>query len=265
KPKIKVLGGEFSGVIEAVGKAVTQFKIGDEIFGSAGVNFGAWAEYLCLPEDGEFTIKSPSLSFEEAACSDGLLTGLPFLRDTGSIKKGQRVLINGASGAIGTAAVQLARYYETHVTGVCSSANVELVKSLGADDVIDYTKEDFTKGGEAYDIIFDTVGKLTFSKCKRALKRNGVFLESGIEISIFPVVLWTMLIGSKKAKIAATGLRSAADKVKDLKFLNELVEAGKYKVVIDRTYPLEEIVEAHRYVDTGHKKGNVVIKLIDSE
>jgi NADPH:quinone reductase-like Zn-dependent oxidoreductase len=205
-------------------------------------------------------IKPTNMTYEESAASvDGFLTALPFLRDKGNIQSGQSVLIYGASGSVGAAAVQIARYFGAEVTGVCSSTNLELVKSLGADTVIDYTKEDFTKTGKTYDIIFDTVGKTSFSRCKSSLTQNGIFLEAGIGLGIFPHVLWTSLFGGKKAKIAATGLRSPQERTKDLMLLKELMEAGKIKPVIDKRYPLEQIAEAHRYVDAGHKKGNVVI------
>ena len=260
KPKITRLGEELAGEIEAVGKDVKLFKKGDKIFGTAGPKFGANAEYICIPEDGVIAPKPSNMSYEEAASAvDGFLTALPFLRDKGKIKSGQRVLINGASGSVGSAAVQIAKYFGAEVTGVCSTANLEMVKSIGADNVIDYTKEDFTKTGETYDIIFDAVGKISFSKCKNSLNRKGIFLEAGIGLAIMRHVLLTSFFGSRKAKIAATGLRPPNERKKDLLLLKELMEAGKIKPVIDRSYPLEQIAEAHRYVDKGHKKGNVVI------
>ena len=181
------------------------------------------------------------------------------IRDKGNIQRGQKVLVNGASGSVGSAAVQLASYFEAEVTGVCSTANLELVKSLGADKVIDYTKEDFTQSGQTYDIIFDTVGKSSFSRSKGSLEQNGIYLEAAASLTILLQMIWTSRIGSKKAKILAAGLRPPSERSKDLLFLKELIEAGKIKPVIDRRYPLEEIAEAHRYVDQGHKKGNVVI------
>jgi NADPH:quinone reductase-like Zn-dependent oxidoreductase len=259
-PKLTRLGEELAGEIEAIGDHVTRFKKGDLVFGTAGPDFGANAEYLCVPEDGVLASKPGNLSFEDAAASvDGFLTAMPFLRDTGEIRKGQKVLINGASGSVGSAAVQVANYFGADVTGVCSTDNVELVKSLGARKVIDYTNEDFAKSRETYDIIFDAVGKTTFSKCKHALTEKGVFLESGIELGILPHVLITTLLGGKKAKIAATGLRSPEERAKDLRLLKKLMEEGRFVPVVDRRYALKDIAMAHAYVDKGHKKGNVVI------
>ena len=266
KPKNPIPGTEFAGEIEAVGVDVKLFKEGDQVFGTSMGN-GAHAEYMCLPEEGAtLAIKPANMTYEEAAVIDGALTALPFLRDRANIQSGQEVLINGASGSVGTAAVQLARYFGAEVTGVCSTSNLELVKSLGADKVIDYTQEDFTTSGQTYDVIFDTVGKTSFSRCKGSLKQTGIFLEAALTSAILPQMLWTSKIGGlsgrqtgKKAMIAFTGLMPASARTENLIFLKELIEAGEIKAVIDRTYPLEEIVEAHRYVETGHKKGNVVI------
>ena len=262
KPKNTILGDVLAGEIEAVGQDVTSFKPGDQVFGSSGSGFGAHAEYTCLPEDGALAIKPANLTYEEAvAVYDGALTALPFLRDKANIQSGQKILINGASGSIGTAAVQLAKVFGADVTGVCSTANVELVKSLGAAKVIDYTKEDFTQSGETYDVIFDTVGKSSFSRCKNSLTQTGIYLTPVLKLGILLQMLWTSMVGDKKAMITFAGLRSASEKAEDLIFLKELVEAGKIKPVIDRCYPLEQAVEAHRYVETGHKKGNVIITL----
>jgi NADPH:quinone reductase-like Zn-dependent oxidoreductase len=260
KPKFTRPGGEFAGEIETVGKDVTRFKEGDRVFGTTAPNFGAHAECICLPEDGAMAIKPDNLTYEEAvSIHPGALTALPNLRDAANIQRGQKVLINGASGSIGVNAVQLAKYFGADVTGVCSTANVELVKSLGADQVIDYKKEDFTRTGQTYDIIFDTVGKSSFSRCKSALKPGGIYLTTVITPAIMGQMLWTSRFGSKKAMIVFAGLRSVSEKNEDLTFFLELIEAGALKPVIDRCYPLEQIAEAHRYVDTGHKKGSVVI------
>jgi NADPH:quinone reductase-like Zn-dependent oxidoreductase len=258
KPRHPVLGQELAGEIEAIGRDVTRFKPGDQVFGMD--SFGAYAEYKCMPEDGALAIKPANLSYEQAASvPNGALTALPFLRDKGKIQSGQTVLIYGASGSVGAAAVQLARYYGAEVTGVCSTTNLEWVKSLGAGQCIDYTREDFTENGQTYDIIFDTVGKRSFSECKGSLTDEGIYLMTVPTPATMLQVLWTSIVGGRKAKFTAAGLRPAREKVKDLVFLTELIEAGKIKAVIDRCYPLEQIAEAHRYVEKGHKKGNVVI------
>ena len=257
KPRNPILGQELAGEIESIGNAVTRFKPGDQVFGFD--MFGAYAEYKCMPENGALAIKPANISYEEAASvPNGALTALPFLRDKGNIQSGQTVLIYGASGSVGSAAVQLARYYGAEVTGVCSTANLEWVKSLGAEQVIDYTQEDFTENGKTYDIIFDTVGKRSFSDCKGSLTDEGIYLATVPTPVMMLQALWPVKSG-KKAKFVAAGLRPAREKIKDLIFLTELIEAGKIKAVIDRVYPLEQIAEAHRYVEQGHKKGNVVI------
>jgi len=258
KPRHPILGQELAGQVEAIGRDVTQFKQGDQVYGMGF--FGAYAEYICMPEDAALAIKPANMSYEEAASvPNGALTALPFLRDKGAIQSGQTVLIYGASGSVGAAAVQLARYYGAEVTGVCSTANLEWVKALGADLVIDYTRENFTENGKTYDIIFDTVGKRSFSECKGSLTDEGIYLTTVPTPAIMLQALWPARSGSKRVKFVAAGLRPAREKIKDLDFLTKLIEAGKLKAAIDRRYPLEQIAEAHRYVEQGHKKGNVVI------
>lgn len=230
--KDKIPGHEFAGEIESVGASVKRFKEGDRVFGSTGFGSGAHAEYVCLSEDAMITTMPANMSYEEAATIPvGANTALCILKD-GNIEAGQKVLIYGASGSVGVYAVQLAKHFGARVTGVCSTANVDMVKSLGAEHVLDYTQEDFTKNGEAYDVIFDTVRKISESDVKSSLKENGVFLSSSA---------------------------STSESVENLTYLKELIEAGMLQAVIDRRYPLEQIAEAHRYVDKGHKKGNVVI------
>jgi NADPH:quinone reductase-like Zn-dependent oxidoreductase len=260
KPKNPIPGTDLAGEIEAVGQDVKQFKKGDPVFGSTDLGFGSYAEYICVPEDDVLAPKPNNMTYEQAAAIlEGATTALAFLRDKGHIQSGHRVLINGASGGIGTAAAQLAKHFGAHVTGVCSTANADMVKSLGADEVIDYTQEDFTRNGQTYDIIFDTVGKSSFPRCKGSLKQDGVYLLPVLGLPILLQMLWTSKIGSKKAIITLTGLRPASEKKKDLLSLKELIEAGKLSAVVDRRYSLEQAAEAHEYVETGHKKGNIVL------
>jgi NADPH:quinone reductase-like Zn-dependent oxidoreductase len=254
KPKKAILGSVFAGEVEAVGKAVTRFQQGDQVFGSTGHDFGAYAEYLCLSENGPLALKPATMTYEEAAALPwGGMTALYFLRK-GKIHSGQHMLIYGASGSVGTAAVQLAKYFGAEVTGVCSTPHVELVKSLGADTVIDYTPEDFTKSGVTYDVIFDAVGKSSFAGCMRSLKKAGIYLQAVAAPALGVRMRWAALTSSKTL-LGGT----AVPKAEDLVYLKGLVEAGKFQPVIDRCFPLAHMVEAHRYVDTGHKQGNVVI------
>lgn len=260
KPRHPILGQELAGEIETIGRDVTRFKPGDQVFGFD--MFGAYAEYKCMPEYGALAIKPVNMSYEEAASvPNGALTALPFLRDKCKIQRGKTVLIYGASGSVGSAAMQLARYYGAEVTGVCSTANLEWVKSLGAAHVIDYNREDFTKNGKTYDIIFDTIGKIPFSACEDSLADGGIYLSTVPSIVILLHELWPAKGGSKKAKFIAAGLRPASEKNMDLAFLTRIIEAGEIKPVIDRCYPLEQIAGAHRYIEEGHKKGNVVISI----
>ena len=255
KPKIKLLGLDLAGEIEAVGKDVKRFKEGDPVFGISEPALGAHAEYICMSEDGVLTEKPAGMSWEEAAAIPlAGNTALFFIRDLGQVQAGQKVLVNGASGAIGSFAVQLAKYYGAEVTGVCSSTNVEMVKSLGADKVIDYTKEDFTQAGQVYDVIFDAVSKSSFSGSKNALKKNGRYLITLPTLTVLLQIVWTSIIGSKKIKMG-----DAIANVENIVFLKELMEEGKLRAVIDRRYPLAQTAEAFKYAETGHKKGNVVI------
>ena len=257
KPRKPILGFEFSGIIEEVGRDVKLFKKGDQVFGIDGNGMGAYAEYKCLSEEGCIAIKPAELTFEEAASiPNGALTALYFLRDKGEIRNGQKVLINGASGSVGAAAVQLAGHFGAEVTGVCSTANLDLIRSLGADKVIDYTKEDFTKSGEYYDIMLDTVGNISISRFLRSLTPEGRLLLVTAGLPQLFQMLWTSIVSRKKV-IGGGGM--ASERKENLVFLKELVEKRHLKPVIDRHYPLEEIAEAHRYVDKGRKKGNVVI------
>jgi NADPH:quinone reductase-like Zn-dependent oxidoreductase len=257
--RISILGQEIAGEIEAVGKEVTRFRKGDQIFAWTGFRLGAYAEYTYLPEDGVLAIKPSTMTYEEAAALPvGGLEAVHFLRK-GTIRSGQKVLINGAGGSIGTFAIQLAKYFGAEVTGVDSTEKLDLLRSIGADQVIDYTQADFTKSAQTYDVIFDVVGKSSFSRSVRALRHNGRYLLGNPRPFQKVRGRWTSMRSSKK--VIPWAARAASEITEDVHFLKELIEAGKIQSVIDRRYPLEQIAEAHRYVEQGHKKGNVVITL----
>jgi NADPH:quinone reductase-like Zn-dependent oxidoreductase len=257
KPKrIVILGQELAGEIEAVGKDVTQFKKGDKVFAATDISMGAYAEYICLPEEGTLAKKPVNMTYEEAAAVPvGGLNALHFLKQ-GNIQRGQKVLINGAGGSIGTIGVQLAKSYGAKVSAVDSTSKLDMLHSIGADHVIDYTKDDFSKSCETYDVIFDIVGKASFSGSIRSLRENGFYLLGNPSLSRGVRGFWVSMRSSKKV-ISGT----VSYKTEDLVFLKELIEAGKIKSVIDRRYPLEQIAEAHRYVEKGSKKGNLVISV----
>ncbi|MCA0970676.1 NAD(P)-dependent alcohol dehydrogenase [Halobacillus litoralis] len=255
KPKHPILGFYLAGEVEEVGKEVTRFQVGDQVYGNTGLRLlGTYVEYKCMPESAAIVKKPDHITYAEAASiPNGALTSLPFLRDLGKIKRGQKLLILGASGAVGTAAVQLAVSFGAEVTGVCSTSNIDLVKRLGADNVIDYSTQDFTETKHRYDIIFDAVGKSSYGRCKNLLTEKGVYLTT--------IPTASNILRRKKSKFSATGLRADRKKVQDLHFVNTLIESQVYQPVIDRYYALEQIKEAHSYVEKGRKKGNVIITL----
>ena len=261
KPKNPITGTGFAGVVESAGKEVTLFKAGDEVFGETALGFGANAEYVVVPENGVITEKPEDLSFAEAApLCDGALTSMNFLKNLARIKPGQSILIIGASGSLGTSAVQLAKAFGAEVTGVCSTSNVNMVTSLGADKVIDYSKEDFTKNGEVYDIIYDTIGKSSFTRVKRSLATEGLYISPVLGFKLLLQMAWTSITKQvKKAKFSATGLLPHEELRFFLEELKQLISQKQLKSVIDKQYPLEEVAVAHDYIRMGHKKGNVVI------
>lgn len=254
KPKSPILGNEFAGEIETVGQAVQRFTPGDQVFGYSGPNFGAYAEYLCMAEDGVLALKPANMTYEEAAVAPyGATMALSLLRRA-NIQPGQQVLINGASGAIGSAAVQLAKLSGAEVTGVCGAPRLEFVKALGADKVIDYATEDVTRNGETYDLIFDVLGKASYSRFKRSLKPNGILLYASFKMKQLLQMAWTSLSGGRRVICAL-----APGDVADLLAVKALIEAGKFRTLIDRSFPLEQVAAAHRYVEQGARKGNVAI------
>ncbi|MFV9552377.1 NAD(P)-dependent alcohol dehydrogenase [Algibacter sp. PT7-4] len=256
KPKNKTLGTGFSGIVERVGNKVSKFNVNDEVFGEVLFANGTNAEFVCIQEDAVIAKKPNNITHQEAApICDGFLTSYSFFKDVGKLKEGQHILINGASGSLGTAAVQLAKVLGAKVTGVCSASNTELVKSLGADFVINYKKKDFTKSGEYYDFIFDAVGKSSYKKCKSILTFNGVFMSPVLSCS----VLWYAIVSSKKVKFSATGIRKQEDLKKLLDELVVLFKLKNVRTIIDKTYTIQQIINAHTYIETGRKRGNVVI------
>jgi len=259
RPRQPILGSEFAGQVVEAGAGVTEFAVGDHLFGTTGLGFGAHAEFMCVRESARVTHKPARMSFEEAAAvSDGFLNAFTCLKQA-DLRGGTKILVYGASGSIGTAGVQLARYFGADVTAVCSTKNLELVKSLGADRVIDYTQEDFTKNGETYDVIFDAVGKHSFKRSKDSLKTGGRYLATdGFENLI--LAMWTPMFGDKTVIFQIPPRQTK----QDVQFLKTLIESGKYRAVIDRCYPLADVVEATRYVETQHKTGNVVLT-VDGE
>jgi NADPH:quinone reductase-like Zn-dependent oxidoreductase len=263
RPKWRTLGVELAGEVEAVGAAVTEFKVGDEVFGGPSGWFGAHAEFISLPERAPLALKPAGMSFDEAgAVYDGGIQALGALR-TADVQAGQRIVIYGASGSLGTAAVQLAKHFGAHVTAVCNTKNVELVRSLGADEVVDYLQEDFTKNGQTYDAIIDAVGKYSFRWGRGSLQRGGVYVATDLGALLLETValgVATRWVGNKRVKFAG-GRRNKQDVV----FLKELIEAGQFRAVIDRRYPMEQVAEAHRYVETWQKAGNVVLTIGDDD
>lgn len=258
-PKRIVPGFEFAGQVVAKGKDVTLFKMSDKVFGGT-TGLGCYAEYVCVNENDVITTMPANTSYIEAAPITGsAITVMNFLKRLGKIKAGDKVLINGASGALGTYAVQIAKHFGAEVTAVCSSSNLELVQILGADDAIDYTTTDFTKNGKQYDIIFDTVGKSTFTACKNSLTKKGVYLSSVISLPLFIQMIWTSIVGGRKAKSSATGMLPVKTRLKYLADLKELLAARKIQTIVDHHYPLCMAAEAHEYVESGHKTGSIVI------
>ena len=260
RPRFQVLGCDFAGQVEAAGPAVSRFGVGEAVFGTIAPRFGAHAEYICLPEHGAVAPKPANVSFAEAAALADA-TALCFLRDKAGLRNGQAVLVNGASGAVGSAAVQLAAHFGAAVTGVCSGPHLRLVRKLGAESVIDYTRTDFTRAGRRYDVIFDVAGTSSFGRCRRVLSPGGVYLTTAPSPAIFVQMPWTARLGSRRAVVAFTGLRPASEKQKDLLVIRELAEASALVPVVGACYPLARIADAYRHVDAGHKKGTIVVAM----
>ncbi|MGD8862937.1 MAG: NAD(P)-dependent alcohol dehydrogenase [Myxococcales bacterium] len=260
RPRIPVLGTELAGEVAAVGSGVTRFRVGDRVFGAPTDGVGAHAQYVAIPETGVLCHVPDGVELEQAAAvCNGALTALPFLRDHGRVGPGARVLINGAAGSIGTAAVQLAKKLGAHVTAVASAPRAELLRSLGADEVIDYRARDFTAEAARYDVIFDTVGKSSFGRCRRALRPGGRYLNPVLGAGLLASMLWTRLRGGKRALFAATGLRPEADRAADLRLIAGLLSDGRLRTVIDARYPFSQVADAYRRVESGHKAGNILL------
>jgi NADPH:quinone reductase-like Zn-dependent oxidoreductase len=256
KPKINILGSVFSGEIESIGENVKRFKVGDTIFGHTNMNFGAYAEYISIPENSSIALRPTNMDHKQAATIPfGGVTALHFLKKA-SLKPGQKILIVGASGSVGSAAVQLAKSFGAHVTGVCSTSNIELVRSIGADEVIDYSKVDFTENGETYDVIFDTVNAISLSKSIKSIKENGMLILSAAGMNEMLYGIWISM--TRKIKVITGVIKHSSD---DITFLKDQIESSKLKAVIDRTFSLDQIAAAHSYAETGHKKGNVAIEV----
>ena len=260
RPRFPVLGCDFAGDVAAAGPAVSRFDVGDAVFGTIAPRFGAHAEYVCLPEHGAVTAKPEGVSYVEAAALVDA-TALCFLRDKAGLRPGQAVLVNGASGAVGSLAVQLAVHFGASVTGVCSGPHVRLVRKLGASSVIDYTRTDFTRAGRRYDVIFDVAGTSSFVRCRRVLSPGGAYLTTAPSPAIFAQMPWTARFGSRRAVIAFTGLRPASEKQRDLLVISGLAEAAALVPVVGACYPLDRIADAYRHVDAGHKKGTIVVTM----
>jgi len=260
RPRFPVLGCDFAGDVVAAGPAVSRFGAGDAVFGTIAPRFGAHADYVCLPEHGAVAAKPEGVSYVEAAALVDA-TALCFLRDKAGLRAGQAVLVNGASGAVGSSAVQLAVHLGASVTGVCSGPHVRLVRKLGASSVIDYTRTDFTRAGRRYDVIFDVAGTSSFLRCRRVLNPGGVYLTTAPSPAILAQMPWTARFGSRRAVIAFTGLRPASEKQRDLLVISGLAEASALVPVVGACYPLDRIADAYRHVDAGHKKGTIVLTM----
>ncbi|HEV2371697.1 MAG TPA: NAD(P)-dependent alcohol dehydrogenase [Streptosporangiaceae bacterium] len=258
RPRLPVLGCDFAGQVEAAGPAVTEFAAGQDVFGTIAPRFGAHAEYVCLPAHAAIAPKPANLTYAEAAALVDA-TALCFLRDKARLQRGQSVLVNGASGAVGAAAVQLARHFGATVTAVCSGAHAELAAKLGAQRVLDYTAADFATAGQTYDVVFDVAGTSSFARCRAVLNRPGCYLTTAPSLAVLVQMPWTARFGARRAVVAFTGLRPAGEKRKDLALIKELAEESRLLPVIEACYPLEQIADAHRRVDAGHKAGNVLV------